>query len=261
MKGLIFTDLDGTLLNSQRQVSLANRQLIEELRQKDIWTIPTTGRSYNVGRSVLEGLYLPYYIGFNGCLITDHKGHILFDEALPIYLLKEIIEFCNGHDIGITGYQGEDIYYNLDKPETLAYLKRTGLKNIRQFSHPSFKGHDCYKMLISEPVEKVKYIYDLFNGYFSNGLFHLSESGGGRLEIYSAKSHKGIAAGWLCDYLQYDIAKAIAIGDADNDVELLKSCGLSIAMGDSSAAIKKIAMYETDTNENEGWYKAIKKYA
>lgn len=256
-KKLIFTDLDGTLLGADRMVSPLNHRLIAELKKQDIWVLPATGRSYNVSRHVLTDLDFPYYICFNGCVITDTDGTILFEDALKPDLVWQIIDFCTARNIGITAYQGEDIYYNLEKTETLAYVERTGLSDVYKFNHPTYKATQCYKMLIPETPDVIDDIENQIRNYFGEGLFNLSSSGGGRLEIYALSSNKGQAVKWLCNYLDIDIHDAIAIGDADNDIEMLKSVGYSIAMGQSSDQAKAVAKYQTDDNADNGWYNAL----
>lgn len=256
-KKMIFTDLDGTLLGADRTVSSLNRSLIADLKNQDIWVLPATGRSYNVSRHVLPGLDFPYYICFNGCVITDQYGKILFEDALKPDLVWQIIKFCTEHNIAITAYQGEDVFYNIDKPSMAGYLERTGLDVTHKFDHPTYKATQCYKMLIPETPDVIDDIEKQILGHFGEGLFNLSGSGGGRLEIYALSSNKGQAVKWLCDYLNIDINDAVAIGDADNDVEMLKSVGYSIAMGQSSDQAEVVAQYQTDNNADNGWYNAL----
>ncbi|MFV0432094.1 MAG: HAD family hydrolase [Alphaproteobacteria bacterium] len=259
IKKLIFTDMDGTLLEKDRTVSPLNRKLIAELAEQDIWVLPATGRSFKVSRSVLTDIDFPYYICFNGCVVTDNVGHMIFEDSLKADLVREIINFCTQHHIGITAYQGEDVFYNLDKPDTLAYLQRTNLKNIQKFDHPSYQASQCYKMLIPETEEVIESIQQQIAEHFGSNQFNASYSGGGRLEIYSINSNKGCAVEWLCNYLNVDIQDTIAIGDAHNDIEMLKKAGYSIAMGQSSQEILDIADSITESNASQGWYKALSK--
>ena len=79
-------------------------------------------------------------------------------------------------------------------------------------------------------------------------------------EIADKQATKGLAVDFLCK--QYGISKdeVLAIGDQDNDIELLKSGGIAVAMGNATEDLKKCANFITDTVDNDGWVKAIEKY-
>lgn len=89
-------------------------------------------------------------------------------------------------------------------------------------------------------------------------------------EIESAENYfceinkKGISKGKavldLAKHLGIDISEVICIGDSGNDIEMLKVAGLSIAMGNAENRVKSIADYITDTNNNSGVGKALKKF-
>ena len=76
-----------------------------------------------------------------------------------------------------------------------------------------------------------------------------------------AGTNKGNALRILCEKLGISPDEVMAMGDAENDLEMLRFVGYSVAMGNASDEVKSVARYETDTNDRHGVAKAIRKYA
>ena len=81
------------------------------------------------------------------------------------------------------------------------------------------------------------------------------------LEAMPLEAHKGSALKKLAERLGINQSEVMAIGDGNNDVEMLEYASISVAMGNSTKLARKAAKYETDTNINNGVAKAIYKYA
>ena len=79
------------------------------------------------------------------------------------------------------------------------------------------------------------------------------------LEMSPANITKGSGLVELCDLLKIDLSETVAIGDADNDKEILQTAGLSVAMGNASDEIKKLADFVTLDNDSDGVATAIEK--
>ena len=79
-------------------------------------------------------------------------------------------------------------------------------------------------------------------------------------EIAGREATKGNAVKFLQDKWGIKKEEILAIGDQDNDIELLKAGGIAVAMGNATDELKAYADYITDTVENDGWVKAVEKF-
>ena len=64
----------------------------------------------------------------------------------------------------------------------------------------------------------------------------------------------------LCDFLKIDIAETVAVGDAPNDLEVLRTAGVAAVMGNATDEIKKFADFITDDNDHDGVIKVVEKF-
>ncbi|MBQ3434502.1 MAG: HAD hydrolase family protein, partial [Selenomonadaceae bacterium] len=80
------------------------------------------------------------------------------------------------------------------------------------------------------------------------------------LEMSPANITKASGLVELCEFLKIDLSESVAIGDADNDREILQTAGLSVAMGNASDEIKRLADFVTLDNDNDGVAFAIEKF-
>ena len=79
------------------------------------------------------------------------------------------------------------------------------------------------------------------------------------MEMSPAHVTKGSGLRELCEHLSLDLAATVAIGDAPNDIEILQTAGLGVAMGNADDEIKKLAAFVTLDNDNDGVAAAIDK--
>ena len=79
-------------------------------------------------------------------------------------------------------------------------------------------------------------------------------------EISNPEAKKSCAVEFLSNYYGIKKEEILAIGDQNNDIELLKSGGVAVAMGNATDELKKHADFVTDTIDNNGFVKAIEKF-
>lgn len=80
------------------------------------------------------------------------------------------------------------------------------------------------------------------------------------LEFLNKTTHKGSALKALANYLDLDIQETMAIGDAGNDLEMIKTAGIGVAMENAFEEVKKVADFITTSNEQDGVANAIKRF-
>jgi Cof subfamily protein (haloacid dehalogenase superfamily) len=248
---LICTDLDGTLYKNDKTISLKNRNAIEYFKREGGYFTFITGR-------------LPYYSkdAYNsvrpnvpfGCI----NGGGIYDGATDKYvwtreISRDVIELISAVDeqfseIGIQVCCFDKTYFAEENEMTQKFRKRTGLPNLicnyRDVKEPIgkiiFSSEDSDEL---SAIEKVLISHPLADG------FDFIRSERTLLEILPKGVTKGLALIKLSEYLNVDINSTIAIGDFDNDVAMLKTAKLGIAVSNASRAALDVADYVTVSNE------------
>lgn len=108
---LFATDLDGTLLNKNGEISPANKQAIKEMAKEGIIPTIATGRMYEASRRFAEQLELDVpIITYNGALIKSVSGKVYFEGFLPPKIVSEIYDYCKEMKYYFQTYQDDKLY-------------------------------------------------------------------------------------------------------------------------------------------------------
>lgn len=257
---LIATDLDGTLLNNEHKISDYNKKVISAVNEKGIKVILSTGRPTSAATKFLDDLNIETdMISFNGAMITDRKGNILYENNLESSIGKELIEIAKKYKIYYQGFLGErwnlsdakskwlDFYISIAKINN--YI--VGFDNIKDFSFSKFMfigENEILKEIAEELDKKLK---DKVYYAFSRPVY---------LEVHSPKVSKANALCFLLN--KYDIKKenVMAFGDNNNDIEMLEIAGISVAVDNAENSVKEKAKYITKSNIENGVGYFINKY-
>lgn len=262
---ILFTDLDGTLLNSQKQISSYTREVL------DAWTgaghklVLCSGRDVNSVGDVKKDLDLNYpgmyLIGYNGGQIIDcETGKTLYRIALTYKQIDHIIQEGKKHNLHIHTYSDTSIISPYDDEELIYYrhaiktpvIFSKDLKEVRENGsckciaielHDSEKIEKFRKSMLSwAESENISMIYS--NPYY--------------LEIFPSVSGKGTAVKKLCEILGIDPLLSVAAGDAENDISMIEAAGMGIAMANGCEDIKMAATTITAyDNDHDGLSHAL----
>ena len=266
---IIACDLDGTLLNSKSQISKENLNAIDVLSQKGVHFVPTSGRTIcEIPKVLLCNDKIRYIIGSNGAVVFDkqNKNKILTciekEDILKIYdiILKynPYISFrYNGKVFADANQQTVETldYYNVCGPHRecmkLAELKidvgafLTEIDFVEVFAlffHTNDDRDKCQREIM--------------------GLGNLStvKAWDCNLEIFNKNTSKGTALEKLAKSLNVDICETIAVGDSENDISMLKTAGLGLAMGNSTESVRDISNEIICNNDSNAIDYILKNY-
>ena len=150
-------------------------------------------------------------------------------------------------------------YYNVtDGFDKVLKSSRTFKKNIRKYYADTNPRLEKINLFFADKKERKEAICRLNHLKPPPKVAYAMDY---NLEITSNTCCKGQGLQYLCDMLNADRSEVMAIGDSNNDISMLKSAGISVAMGNASNTVKTNALHITDTCENDGAAKAIEKYA
>lgn len=268
---LIALDLDGTLLNSDKQLSAENRAALERAAGEGIEIVPATGRFYKGMPQIIRDLpFVHYAISINGAQVYDVvndktvcSSEIEWSRAVDVMKrldTLDVIYDCYQDGWGwMTRSQYElaeqyaanihslEMIKQLRTPvpelKTLLRERASGVQKIQAF----FRDMDLRSRMLEKLPEEFP---DLV----------VTTSIVNNIEINSREATKGIAVKKLAEYLGFSAEAVMAFGDDFNDITMLEAAGIGVAMGNADAAVKKAADFVTDDCNDSGVAHAINRF-
>lgn len=261
---LIAIDMDGTLLNSKKELLDETKQYFKNFHNKNTETLLVlcTGRPETGIRPYLKDLgYLEenhYIISQNGANIYESQtGKRLMDAFVDSAAIQKWIELGKKHGISVMG-AGVDYYYSFDEDPTewMEFDVKLVSGKLKRIPTKESLKTDFYKILLMGDEEQLNE-FETFIPQEWRDEFYVVRSQKYLVEVLTKGVNKAFGLEELAQKLNIEPSEIAAIGDAANDIEMLEYAGLAIAMGNASEEVKSIADIVTDTNENNGVIKAI----
>ena len=260
---LIAFDLDGTLLNDNKEVSEENYRALMDVAEKGIHIVPATGRLPGVMPEALRGLPIRYAIFINGAEVVDlQTGEVLYKKLIPWQQAIDV--FREGEQYGIA--------YD-------CYMENCGFMSQHFFDHvPEFVSNPHFVKMIYDtrkPVPKLKNDVQKLLFHFRDDQLELrkelllnwkipgievSSSLPGNLELNHAEGIKGYALKVLAEHLGIPMDQTMAFGDGHNDLSMIAMAGLGVAMEECWPGVREVADYVTCSCNDSGVGKAIRKF-
>ncbi len=262
---LIAIDIDGTLLNNQREITPDVFAAIQEAKQAGVKPMIATGRPISGVVSLLEELHLTdvgdYVITFNGGLVQDiGTGEDILKDTLTYadYLELELL----ARQLGVPFHAStkEGIYTaNRNIGKYTIYESTLVSAPIFYRTPEEMVDKEIIKvMMVDEPEILDRAIEKIPAPFFEK--FNIAKSAPFYLEITPKTASKGKAIIRLADKLGLTMEETMAIGDQENDRPMLEAVGNPVVMENGSAELKKIAKYITKSNEESGVAYAIREW-
>lgn len=266
MYKLIALDIDGTVLREDKSLSNGVKEAIAKAAAKGIKVVITTGRPIKGISKILNQLNLrsegDYAIGYNGGVIQKtHNEEVTSQILMPedsFELLYRLSLDLNVHIQALTSKEvitpNKDIsHYTVIEAYIseipLFYKTPEEIMEIKKFNKIMLVDHP---EVLEEAIKNLPdWIYEKFNVVKSTPYF---------LEILPKEVSKGEGLKMLADSLGIKQEEIIAVGDADNDLDMIKYAGLGVAMGNAFENVKEIADYITKSNEEDGVAHVINKF-
>ena len=261
---LIAIDMDGTLLNSKKELLDETKQYFKNFHNKNTETLLVlcTGRPETGIRPYLKDLgYLEenhYIISQNGANIYESQtGKRLMDAFVDSAAIQKWIELGKKHGISVMG-AGVDYYYSFDEDPTewMEFDVKLVSGKLKRIPTEESLNTDYYKILLMGDEEQLNE-FETFIPEEWRDEFYVVRSQKYLVEVLTKGVNKAFGLEKLAQKLNIEPSEIAAVGDAANDIEMLEYAGLAIAMGNASEEVKSIADIVTDTNENNGVIKAI----
>ncbi|MBQ4916261.1 HAD family phosphatase [Maribacter sp. MMG018] len=254
---MVVSDMDGTLLNDNHEVSSRFFELFEKMKQQGIIFVAASGRQYH---SIVDKL-LPIkddiiVIAENGGFAM-HRNKELLSTPLPYEDKNTVLDILQPVD---------DIYPVLCGKNS-AYIKNGSEKfesKLREY-YTDYKVLENLKEFDGEILKIAIYHFESSEQYIYPNVAHLEDnlkvkvSGENWVDISSPNAHKGYALNKVQELYNIGPEETMVFGDYNNDLEMLALADFSFAMENAHPNVKKAANYLTDSNTNLGVERILEK--
>lgn len=262
----IALDLDGTLLNSKKELSNKNKEVIMKAAKAGVKIILASGRPVPGIKKIAKQLHLEevggYILAYNGGMIIDCKtGEVVRRVTVPEKYYADILRCANKFNVSTLTYDSEGIITNDENHEYVKLEAKINSIPIRQVFHleeeaqldPPVKFLCVGEHKVLRNVEEK--LNEKFNGdvnvFFSEPFF---------LEIMPQGIEKASSLEILLGSLGIDRKHLIACGDGFNDIPMMRYAGLSVAMANAQDETKEWADFIAPSNDEDGVAVAIEKF-
>lgn len=264
---ILFLDLDGTLLDDRKEITAGNRAALDRALAMGHRVVIATGRPTVSGlkQSHRLGLDTPgcYLIAFNGGQIYDFAAErLLCSYALPTAVALGLIELCRRKQLHVQSYDDRDVLVEKENDDEWVrfYCSRIEMSYRVVPSFEEALHADPPKVLVIAHRENLVPLYDQLREKYSAEVdfFYSTKE---LLEIVPKGVNKGAAVRRLCERLSIPLENSIAVGDEENDLSMVQTAGVGVAMANGIARLKQAANYvTTNDNNHDGIAEVVEKF-
>lgn len=260
---IIFSDIDGTLLNAERDLSEYTIETIKKLNESSIPFILISSRMPAAMRHLQKKMdieHLPI-ISYNGGLILV-DGKSVSSTEIPIELLQDLSGFNQDHNVHLSLFHNDEWYVPQDD-----FWTRREINNTKV--HPEFESNrnviekwknekkGAHKIMAMGEEENIDKIRDFLLHNYPEEL-HLYRSKPSYLEIAPSSISKLTAVEHLLEnHFRLPLTQSMAFGDNYNDIEMLKGVGMGIAVANAKPEVLEVAHMVTTSGKEDGVAKSI----
>ena len=262
---LLVLDVDGTLLNNQKEISPRTLAALLKVQQMGVHIVLASGRPTNGVMPIAEKLELNHYGGYilsynGGQIINVQTGELLFEKRIDPEWIPYFEKKAKKNDFAIFTYHKDFIL--TDKPDNKYVIQEANLNKMQIVGVDNFAEAvdfpPCKCMLASDDEEALIGLENHWKKRL-DGVLDAFRSEPYFLEVVPQFIDKGNTLGVLMTKLSVSPEEVIAIGDGVCDVTMLQLAGVGIAMGNAEDSVKACVDKTTLTNEEEGVAVAVER--
>lgn len=250
---LIAIDMDGTLLNEKRQISVANQQAIHKALKAGVIVTIATGRMFSSVQHFAQelGMDVPLIV-YNGALIEEALSRKrLYASPLPLESANKVFTFCRENNYYVQAYVNDELWVYEDCEFSRMYTDFAGVDFHVKGEELYHLPEDPHKLLMLTAKGEWESAQRRLQSYVGDAVL-ISNSLPDFLEIVSPQTSKWNAIMFLARKYGFSREEIMCIGDSNNDYDMVANAGIGVAMGNANEVLKGVAKIITGTNSNDG---------
>lgn len=260
---LVVIDIDGTLLNSQHQLTPRVERAVHAAVDAGVQVILATGKTRTSSLHLIEQLKLDTPgIYLQGLTVYEPDGKLRYQQSLDPAIARQVITFAEDRGFHMIAYSGAHIMvrqrnqytdsvtvkYNEPEPESIG-----ALQNV-------LDSMTINKIIAVGDPRAIKSLRWQLNAQL-NGAVRLTQAAVPHmLEVLPPGASKGASLKMLLKDLQIANEQVMAIGDAENDIEMIQLAGIGVAVGNAEEKVKAAAKHHVASNDEDGVAEAIERF-
>lgn len=254
---ILFTDLDGTLLDEQKQISAYTREVLDAWSKAGHKLVLCSGRDINSVGDVKKYLQLDfpgmYLIGYNGGQIYDCDNQkTIYKVSLTLAQTSHIVKEAARFGVHVHSYTDTHIVSPEDNEQLRYYCRviKTPVIFSRNVTDVMTEG-PCKCLAVElEDLKKLEDFRCSLLPWAKEEGITMIYSNPYYLEFFPSVSGKGTAVKTLCELLNINPYFSVAAGDAQNDISMIEAAGMGIAMCNGTEDVKMAATTITAYDNN-----------
>lgn len=262
---LVALDIDGTLLNSQHEMTDRVQKTLKKAMEQGVQVVVATGKTYISGQYVIErlGLTTPG-VYLQGTTIYNSDGSIRQQSTLEPRIARQVITFAEDRGYNVAIYSGKRILVRSmnKRVEELTTLYHEPMPEAIGSLHNVVDTVPINKLLIVSPGDprRITALRWQLGMQISNGARLIQAGIADMLEVLPPGASKGAGLKALLKDLGVPTAAVMAMGDAENDIEMLQLVGLGVAIGNAGQQLKDVADEVVASNDEDGVAEAVERF-
>lgn len=262
---LMTVDLDATLLNSKSEMSERNEKALKAAIDQGVRVVLATGKTRASSTALVArlGLTTPG-IFLQGLAIYQPDGNITYQKTLEPEVARQVITFAEDRGYAIAAYSGSRIL--------VRHAESWFNKLATDYHEPMPEAVGALQNILDDmPVNKVMVVKPGEPARINALRWQLERQLDGRghltqamlpdmIEILPPGGSKGTALKVLLKQMGIDAANVLAIGDGENDIDMIQLAGIGVAVGNASDKLKAVADHVVASNDADGVAEAVERF-
>jgi Cof subfamily protein (haloacid dehalogenase superfamily) len=258
---LVLSDVDGTLVTKEKELTARSIEAVERLHEAGILFAVTSGRPPRGMSMLVEPLALATPIAaFNGGLLASPELEVLEEHTIPDRLVAPALELLASFGLSTWVYRGND-WLVLDPDgahvEREAHTVRFEPRVVENFDGAASKVakivgvSDDHDAVAAGAAKASEVLGDDVSASRSQPYY---------VDVTHPKANKGAVVRYLSRRYEVPPEEIVTIGDMPNDVLMFAHSGLSIAMGNADREVQRAARRVTTSNDDDGFAHAVERF-
>ncbi|CBN75910.1 haloacid dehalogenase-like hydrolase [Ectocarpus siliculosus] len=257
----VASDVDGTLTTPEVTVTPRTKDAIKAVLNSELAFFPATGKTrtgmYKIlGEDIAAHLKTKDTPGvfIQGLVVYSGAGdEVLYERLLDVEIVSQVASFCEERGVSLIAYSGDEIVCSVKDAETdkIALYSEPMPSAVGPLTDAMAAGLRVHKLILmdsKEAIDRVRPDIERLIGDRATFTQALPDM----LEVLPAGASKGHGVDVLLKHLGIDPVRLMALGDAENDVEMLRLAGVGVCVGNASPPARAAARFMAPTNANDG---------
>lgn len=259
---MLAIDMDDTLLGQDLKISAGTVERIQKAKEKGVRVVIATGRMFQAIIPYLRQLELTDpAIVYNGAMVQrleDEQPEV--HHPVPVKLGRELANRVEDMDSQLNAYIHDQLFVRKRTPQVFRYMEATGVDSTEVGLLGEYLQQNPTKLLvIHDNLDEIEEMQQTLTQEFGEQL-SIFRSKPNYIEVTAKGISKGKALAELAQKMGIDQSQVIAIGDSQNDLEMIKWAGLGVAVANARPEVKEVADFVTGSCEEDGVAQVIDRF-